>query len=169
MLRAAEVSDYFFAKDPDRKVFNMLLMERNKRHFYEGNAKMNKFLHMAQNLHIAKSGVPLFSDDMYAYDNGAVVVDVMNSYPIMQKKHHSAPDFGCETNDFLDRVFHMLKNCDIDELIALSHEDEEWAEKSRNWRKAEQKMHSMSRADEYKKQYADGLAVLYRMDTGEDA
>jgi uncharacterized phage-associated protein len=165
MFNAIDISKYFFAKDLNRDIFNLNLIERNGRIFYEGNAKMNKFLHLAQNTYIAKTGEPLFSDDLYAYDNGAVALNVVNDYAIMQRKEISKPDFGDDINEFLERLFIMLKGADIDELIDLSHEDEEWMEKSRNYKKADQKMDSISRAEEYKKQYADALMIMYRMDS----
>ena len=42
-------------------------------------------------------------------------------------------------------------------------------EKSRNYKKIEQKMDSLSRAEGYKKQYADALLVMDRMDIAEYA
>ena len=42
MSKAVEVVKCFFAKDPNRQVFNLNLVERNNRSFYEGNAKINK-------------------------------------------------------------------------------------------------------------------------------
>ena len=164
MLRALDVSNYFFSKDPERKIFNLCLINRNDRSFYEGNAKINKFLHLAQNLYIAKTGKALFSDDLYAYDNGAVALDILNRYPIIQKNIITSPDLGEFINDFLDRVFYLLKDADVDELIELSHQDDEWIDKSRNYHKQEQKMHSLARAEEYANQYEDALMVMYRMD-----
>ena len=76
MLRDIEVARFFLAKDPDRRLFNKKLVRRNGRDFYEGNARLNKYLHIAQNLYIAKEGEKLFSDDLYAYDNGAVAPNV---------------------------------------------------------------------------------------------
>ena len=163
MLKAMEVAKYFFSKDPNRQIFNLKLIQRNNRSFYEGNAKINKFLHMAQNIYVAKNGVPLFDDALYAYDNGAVVDDVLNMYAILYNKEIVAPKLDGDINDFLDRIFYLLRDADIDELIQMSHEDDEWIEKSRNHKKNEQKMDSLSRIDEYKKQYADALWVMDRM------
>ena len=168
MLKALDVAKYFLAKDPGRNIFNLNLIERNGRFFYEGNAKINKFLHLSQNVYIAKTGTTLFADDLYAYDNGAVALNVVNDYAILQKKELSKPNFGDIINEFLDRMFYMLKSADIDELIDLSHEDGEWIQKSRNYQKTDQKMDSMSRAAEYKDQYADTLMIMYRMDMNEN-
>ena len=169
MLKAVEVAKYFLAKDPNRQVFNLNLIKRNNRSFYEGNAKINKFLHMAQNIYIAKKGVLLFDDPLYAYDNGAVVDDVLNMYAILYRKEIVAPKLDDDVNDFLDRVFYLLKDAEIDELIQMSHEDNEWMEKNRNCKKIEQKMNSLSRVEEYRKQYADALWLMDRMDISEYA
>jgi uncharacterized phage-associated protein len=169
MLKALDVAKYFLAKDPDREVFNMELIERNNHKFYEGNAKLNKFLHLAQNMYIAKTGTPLFADTMYAFVNGAVVEGIWDNYAMLCNKRLTMPDFGYEICEFLDRLYKMLKLAEVDELIALSHEDEEWVEKSANRRKCDQVMDSASKADKYKLQYADALMVMYRMDMKNDA
>jgi len=164
MLKAMDVCEYFFAKDPQRNIFNLNLIKRNDRTFYEGNAKMNKFLHMAQNIYIAKTGTLLFSDHLYAYDNGAVLLDVVDNYPRIQRNHILPQGFCSEVEDFLDRIFYLFKDADIDELIELSHEDDEWAEKSKHYHKNDQKMDSLTRKLEYAEQYSDVLMVMYRMD-----
>jgi uncharacterized phage-associated protein len=147
----------------------MNLIERNGRSFYEGNAKINKFLHLAQNFWLAKTGELLFYDSLYAYDNGAVVLEILDNYAILQKDTTGFPNLKSEIKNFFDRVFYMFAEADVDELIALSHEDDEWVEKSRHYKKHDQIMNSIARADEYKKQYSDALTILYRMDINESA
>jgi uncharacterized phage-associated protein len=169
MPTALDVAKYFLEKDTNREIFNMKLIDRDGHRFYEGNAKLNKFLHLAQNMHIAKTGTLLFGDAMYAFANGAVVEGVWDSYAMLHNKSFAEHNISGDLSDFLDRLYYMLKPADVDELIALSHEDEEWVEKSAYRRKRDQKMDSASRADEFKKQYADALMVMYRMDMGGDA
>ena len=48
MLKAIDVAKYFLNKD-DGTLFNNKLVERSGRRFYEGNARLNKYLHIAQN------------------------------------------------------------------------------------------------------------------------
>lgn len=55
-------------------------------------------------------------------------------------------------------------NATLDELIELSHEDSEWIDKHRHYRKEDQIMDSMSRRDEYAEQYSDMIKVLERME-----
>ena len=90
MLKAYEVACFFLNKDKDRKIFTKNLEIRNNRRFWDGNAKLNKFLHLAQNIYIAKTGQPLFDDVLYAYDNGAVVPDVQEHYSQLLENHQNA-------------------------------------------------------------------------------
>ena len=168
MLKAMDIAKYFLAKDIDRNIFNLYLIERNGRKFYEGNAKLNKLLHLSQNIYLAINEKLLFSDDLYAYENGAVVPSVIENYARMQKSYIEKPNFDEQTNRFLDKIFYLFKDVDIDELIALSHEDDEWAEKSKNYSKSLQRMDSLSRANEYKKQYADGIMIMNKLDVCND-
>ena len=59
-------------------------------------------------------------------------------------------------------MYIFFSNATIDELIELSHEDNEWIEKNRN-RLTGQEMNTLSRSDEYKQQYSDALFVIDRM------
>lgn len=165
MLKAYEVACFFLNKDKDRKIFTKNLEIRNNRRFWDGNAKLNKFLHLAQNIYIAKTGQPLFDDVLYAYDNGAVVPDVQEHYSQLLENHQKCPldNISEETQKYLNKFFEAFKNATLDELIELSHEDDAWKEKAQNYKKADQKMNSLERVSEYKEQYADIISILDRM------
>lgn len=164
MLNAIQVAEYFLSKDKNGEKFNKNLREREGRRFYEGNARLNKYLHMAQNLYIAKTGKLLFSDNMYAYDNGAVVPQVQENYgALLAKSKHTVHDISDETINFLDHVYAFLDNAPLEELIELSHEDVEWKNKHGYYFKQQQVMDSISHADEYRRQYADALKVMEGM------
>lgn len=162
MVTAVQVAKYFLAKDKESIVFDKSLVEKNSRKFYAGNARLNKYLHLAQNLYIAKTGQCLFDDSLYAYDNGAVALEVQENYAILRSRTESVelPD---HISEFLDKVYAFLQNASLDELIDLSHEDVEWKAKQGYFDKASQKMDSLSRVDKYKEQYADALAVMENM------
>ncbi len=162
MLRAMDVAQYFLNKDPERKIFDKNLVHKDGRTFYAGNARLNKYLHMAQNLYIAKTGDRLFSDDLYAYDNGAVVPDVQEYYSVLYTKS-DAPSLPGDIKIFLDRVYKFLENASLEELIELSHEDTEWERKHGYFYKPDQRMDSTRHAEEYKEQYRDALIVMERM------
>ena len=99
---------------------------------------------------------------MYAYDNGAVVESVRERYGALLNKQ-IRPDFPPDVRAFLDKVFMLFKNASLDELIDLSHEDSEWEAKHGFYAKKDQLMDSVSRASEYREQYADVLRVMENM------
>ena len=160
MLKAMDVARYFLSLDADGKMFTDQFVTKHGKTFREGNARLNKYLHIAQNLYIAKMGCKLFSDDLYAFDNGAVVPSVREKYMSIQAVKRTAPELPDEYTEFLDKVYRVLKNASLDELITISHEDSEWRE--RNPHRENQRMNSLARADEYKAQYADMLKIMAR-------
>lgn len=159
MTSAYDIANYFLAKDADHTVFNKKVISRNGRNFYEGNARLNKYLHISQNLYIAKTGEKLFDEDLYAFDNGGVIPTIQKNYSVLLNRSKKF-NLDKEKTDFLDRVYYILKNADIDELIEASHEDSAWKEKSNNYYLDKEQMNSLGHADEYKKQYSDMLKVM---------
>lgn len=164
MLKAIDVAKYFLNKD-DGTLFNNNLVERSGRRFYEGNARLNKYLHIAQNLYIAQHGRKLFEDDLYAYDNGVVVPSVQENYQAI-KHYYVGKTIPQEESAYLDKIYYALQNASLEELIEISHEDSEWKRKSCFSKKEEQRMNSLSNVEEYRDQYKDMLIILDRMDKG---
>ena len=155
------IARYFLFLDADGEMFSGNLVSKNGRTFYEGNARLNKYLHIAQNLYIAKTGGKLFAEDLYAFDNGAVVPSVREKYALLCRTLKGKPEMPADCAEFLRKVYIVLQNATLDELIEISHEDNEWRE--RNPRRENQRMNSLSRAEEYRKQYADMLKIMERM------
>lgn len=162
MLKDIIVAQYFLAKDPDRTLFNKNVVSKNGRSFYEGNARLNKYLQLAQNIYIAMTGIKLFEEDMYAYDNGAVALSVQENYSILVSRM-DAPGLPEGVRIFLDKLYVVLENASLDELIGLSHEDAAWVEKHTYYTKADQRMDSISHAAEYQEQYRDIIKVMERL------
>jgi uncharacterized phage-associated protein len=165
MLGARNVAGYFLQKDTNGTMFTLdELVERNGSKFYAGNARLNKYLHLAQNIYIAKTGTPLMDTDFYAYNNGAVVAEIQENYAAMVKRRDSLkPDVSAIERDFLDRFWEAFRNAMLDELIELSHEDAEWAEKNKRIGKQNQKMDQTKRTDEYREQYRAMVTILDRI------
>lgn len=163
---AVDIAKYFISLDTDGTVFSKdKLIERNGSTMYEGNLKLNKFLHLAQNLYIAKYGKLLFDNNMYAYKNGAIVKDVQSNYlSLFLNLNHAEIDD--ETEEFLKLVYRINRNAPIDELIEISHEDPEWEDKE-CLPNGKQLMDSLSRINEYKNQYEDALYIMEKMRTYE--
>ena len=162
MLKAINVARYFLYLDTEGERFSEKLVSMNGKTFYEGSARLNKYLHIAQNLYIAKTGSRLFVEDLYAFDNGAVVPSVREKYISLYRTTKHKPEIPEEYVEFLNKVYRMLQNATLEELIEISHEDNEWREK--NPQRENQRMNSLAREKEYKMQYADALRIMDRMD-----
>ena len=164
MLRGIDAALYFLSLDKEHKIFDKQLRIQKGRKFYEGNARLNKYLHMAQNIYIAKYGEPLMDSVFYAYDNGAVDPNVQERYSVLLERRNQPITITDQEKKFLDSIYKAFYNASLDELIELSHEVSGWIEKHRHYRKEEQRMDSMSRREEYAEQYADMIKVLERME-----
>lgn len=163
MLTDVEAAKYFISKDSDRRLFHRSkLIERENHKFYEGNARLNKLLHLAQNIHIAKFGAPLLDANLYAYDNGVVSKRVLEDYSRLVTARANAVVTPADAS-FLDKIYEIFAEAPIEDLIELSHEDSEWQEKIHGKTLSEQKINSMSRIAEYREQYADIIEYMDRM------
>ena len=54
MYQADIIAKYFLSKDPTRILFNNNVVEKNNRKFYEGNARLNKYLFLSQVFYLAR-------------------------------------------------------------------------------------------------------------------
>lgn len=163
MLRGIDVAKYILSLDPHHQLFNKNLCKKNGRTFYEGNARLNKYMHLAQNIYIAKYGKPLMDSVFYAYDNGAVDTKIQENYSVLLNSSDKSPNIDASDAEYLKKIFKIFSGATLDELIELSHEDSEWAEKHNYYKKEDQIMDSMSRKEEYANQYADIIKILERM------
>ena len=55
MHKNTDIAKFFLSLDKDHTIFTKDLVDRNDRTFYEGNARLNKYMHLAQNIYIAKT------------------------------------------------------------------------------------------------------------------
>lgn len=132
MLNAETVARYFLSKDPNKLLFNKNVVYFNDRKFYEGNARLNKYLFLSQVVYLAKTGKKLFSDDFVAYDNGPVIENIMTSYGrLIQKKSDSCKLSETEEK-YLDKIYFSLENATYEKLIEITHEDPEWQKLSKD-------------------------------------
>jgi len=158
MLDAVSVAKYFISKDKDRKLFNKNVVEYNSRSFYEGNARLNKYLFLAQVVYLAKYEKKLFSDDFVAYDNGPIVLDIMTSYGRLVSKEEDV-QLPVDVKNFLDKIYFSLENATYEELIDITHEDPEWITLSKDTYNAPI-MNLEKNIDVYKKRYKGIIAAL---------
>ena len=161
MAKARDIATFLMRMDQDGAFADNTLIERNGRKFYVGRARLNKYLHLAQNIFYAKTSKLLFREPLYAYDNGGVVEDVRENFEILLKTKDSREiSLDQDEEVFLKKLFIVLKNADINKLIELSHEDPEWIAKNRFYDKTDQIMDTASRLEEYKIQYADIIRLM---------
>ncbi|WP_294522313.1 type II toxin-antitoxin system antitoxin SocA domain-containing protein [uncultured Anaerovibrio sp.] len=164
-MKALDIAIYFLRMDTNKEVFQKNLVNKNGRNFYDGNAKLNKFLHLAQNIFFAKNEKLLFEDDLYAYDNGAVIPSVLEQYARIYQNRNTiqVEDIPEDISMFLKKFFLAFKNASLEDLISLSHEDVEWESKSHYYKKPDKKMDTKKNLQQYKKQYADIIKIMDRM------
>ena len=156
MIDAVNAARYLISLDPDFQYFNKKVITLNGRTFYEGNARLNKMLHLAQNTYIGRNFKKIIDTDFYAYDNGAVVLDVQENYAFLLGTAQKVPPTTIpqEVAVFLKKIFNMLKDAPIEELIEIDHEDPAWREKHCSPYKSDLKMDSMKFLEDYKDRYA---------------
>ena len=158
MITAKIVAEYFLSKDVDKKLFNKKVADYNGRKFYEGNARLNKYLFLSQVVYMAKFGSKLFDDEFCAYDNGPVIEEIMNSYGRLIAKQDDE-NLDEKTKEFLDKIYYSLENASYEELIEITHEDPEWQRLSTNTYDAPV-MHIENNIEEYKKRYKGLIEAL---------
>ena len=160
-MKAETIAKFFLNKDNNHLLFSDELKEINNHKSFIGNIRLNKYLHIAQNLYIAKFGKKLFEDNLYAFNNGGVVENVRKQYSrIKLTSKNIDEEIPNDIKNFLDKLYVMLNNATIDDLIQISHEDIEWLNKNNYRTKENQKMNNIEHINEYKKQYADALYVM---------
>lgn len=158
MMSADIIAKYYLSKDPDRILFNNNVVVKNGRKFYEGNARLNKYLFLSQVVYLAKSEKKLISDNFVAYDNGPVIKEIINEYPIISSRREivSIPE---DIKLFLDKIYESLINASYDELIEITHEDPEWILLSKDTFNAPI-MNLEKNIDEYKQRYKGLISAL---------
>src|SRR5947208_5682507 len=92
----------------------------------EGNFRLNKLLHILQILYYVKYGDFLFSEDMIAYRNGAVVENVSKSFLnelCLLKTYPRTKNLDPERKKFLKTKTEHFQEYSDHELQNLSHDD----------------------------------------------
>lgn len=146
------------SKDINGQLFNNNIVVKNERKFYEGNARLNKYLFLTQVVYLAKYGRKLFDDNFVAYDNGPVLVGIMKEYSHIANNNKKTI---INDNDkmFLDKIYDALKNATYEELIDITHEDPEWIKLSHDTYNAPV-MNLEENIAEYQKRYKGLIEAL---------
>ena len=132
-VSALDISQYLLSLDPKRKYFTDKRMSSKEgwgnNPPVEGNFRLNKLLHILQILHYVKYGDFLFSEDMIAYRNGAVVENVSKSFSnelYHLKNYPRIDNLDPEKKNFLKIKTEFFQSYTNHQLQELSHEDPSW-------------------------------------------
>lgn len=158
MVCADLIARYYLSKDKDKVLFNNNVVIKNERKFYEGNARLNKYLFLTQVVYYAKYEKRLIDEDFIAYENGPVVKEIVNEYPIISSRRKKV-EISIKIKEFLDKIYDSLKNASYEELIEITHEDPEWIKLSNDTYNAPI-MNLENNIEEYKKRYKGIIAAL---------
>lgn len=98
---------------------------------YDGNMKLQKMLVLANMIHIAKYGKPLFDEKILAFENGCVVEGVRLRYKsdyfgFKSDSDMFEPDFTEEEYDTLNAALGIFGHVSARELSGLNHEFASW-------------------------------------------
>lgn len=160
MEKVENIAKYILYLDKHNDVFINKLINLQGRDCYEGNVRLNKYLHIMQMVYIAMNDKKLFDDDMYAFDNGVVVNSVMNNYNYLKSKKDSYIITNDDIKNYIEKMFNILKYAPLKDLIEISHQDEEWKKKHIYYSKKEQLMDIDSQKESYKKMCADFIEMF---------
>ncbi len=165
MVSARDAARYVISLDEKKEYFTKKFISMNGKDIYEGNARLNKILHMAQNIYIGRTGEKLIDADFYAYKYGGVIPDIQENYAFLIGTNEGVV-FSIEemAKQFLRKVYIMLKDAPIEELIDIDHEDPAWEEKHMFHRKEDQIMNSLAYVDDYKDRYEAANFYIDRME-----
>ena len=160
MEKVENIAKYILFLDKNNDIFINKLLTLNGRDCYEGNVRLNKYLHIMQMVYFAMTDKKLFDEEMYAFDNGVVVNSVMNNYVYLKstKKSYNISDENVKK--YIEKMFNILKYAPLEDLIEISHQDEEWRKKHNFYQKKDQLIDVDSQKENYKIMCADFIDML---------
>ncbi len=160
MEKVEDIAKYILFLDKSNDIFVNKLLTLHGRNFYEGNVRLNEYLHIMQMVYFAMTGNKLFNEDMYAFDNDVVVNTVMNDYSYLKSNKETYNITDERVKLYIEKMFNILKYAPLKDLIEISHQDEEWKKKHNFYQKKEQLMDVDSQKENYKIMCADFIEML---------
>lgn len=160
MEKVEDIAKYILSLDKNNDIFVNKLLTLYGRNCYEGNVRLNKYLHIMQMVYFAMTDNKLFNEDMYAFDNGVVVNMVMNDYSYLKSNKETYNITNKSVKLYIEKMFNILKYAPLKDLIEISHQDEEWKKKHNFYQKKEQLMDVDSQKENYKIMCADFIEML---------
>ena len=160
MEKVENIAKYILFLDKNNDIFINKLLTLNGRDCYEGNVRLNKYLHIMQMVYFAMTDKKLFDEEMYAFDNGVVVNSVMNNYVYLKSTKDSYNISDINVKNYIEKMFNILKYAPLEDLIEISHQDEEWRKKHNFYQKKDQLIDVDSQKENYKIMCADFIDML---------
>ena len=160
MEKVENIAKYILFLDKNNDIFINKLLTLNGRDCYEGNVRLNKYLHIMQMVYFAMTDKKLFDEEMYAFDNGVVVNSVMNNYVYLKSTKDSYNISDIDVKNYIEKMFNILKYAPLEDLIEISHQDEEWKKKHNFYQKKDQLIDVDSQKENYKIMCADFIEML---------
>ena len=160
MEKVENIAKYILFLDKNNDIFINKLLTLNGRDCYEGNVRLNKYLHIMQMVYFAMTDKKLFDEEMYAFDNGVVVNSVMNNYVYLKSTKDSYNISDIDVKNYIEKMFNILKYAPLEDLIEISHQDEEWKKKHNFYQKKDQLIDVDSQKENYKIMCADFIDLL---------
>ena len=160
MEKVEDIAKYILSLDKNNDIFVNKLLTLHGRNCYEGNVRLNKYLHIMQMVYFAMTDNKLFNEDMYAFDNGVVVNMVMNDYSYLKSNKETYNITDKSVKLYIEKMFNILKYAPLKDLIEISHQDEEWKKKHKFYQKKEQLKDFDSQKENYKIMCADFIEML---------
>jgi len=123
-LTALDIANYFLAgtdeaADPDELISPL---------------KLQKLLYYAQGLYLARTGEPLFSDEIQAWQHGPVVPSVWAHFKDNGSRGITPPEslelsrYTAEIREHLDDVWTVYGQFSAGKLRNMTHKEEPWYE-----------------------------------------
>lgn len=114
------------ASETAAKLF-IMLANRSEDDFIT-NLKLNKLLYYAQGVHLARTGEPLFDEDIEAWQYGPVVPSVYRTYKVCGSNPIPMQDDSLTTDDFTSAELETLLDVEREygqytgaKLVSLTH------------------------------------------------
>lgn len=160
MEKVENIAKYILFLDKNNDIFINKLINLHGRDCYEGNVRLNKYLHIMQMVYFAMTDKKLFNEDMYAFDNGVVVNEIMNNYAYLKSTKESFNITDANVKTYIEKMFNILRYAPLEDLIEISHQDEEWKKKHSYYQKKDQLIDVDSQKNNYKIMCADFIDLL---------
>lgn len=160
MEKVENIAKYILSLEKNNDIFINKLIHLHGRDCYEGNVRLNKYLHIMQMVYFAMTDNKLFNEDMYASPNGVVVNTVINNYAYLKSNRDSYTISDENVKSYIEKMFNILKYAPLQDLIEISHQDEEWKKKHSFYKKNDQLIDVDSQKENYKIMCADFIDML---------